>query len=315
LLSIDAVYSDLDRRVARRLRNLPQVGAVYAFDGGAFDTFQSAKTSGVTCIYEHPIAYSRYVRQLHQEEADRLPEWRPTLLALRDSEAKIGKKDAELAAADVVVVASEFARRSLASAANIAAAIHVVPYGAPAVIETIRPNESQNLRTIFVGALTQAKGLSYLLDAIESLTPHAELTIVGQRVSRQIPAQTSLDRHRWIPSLSHHALLAEISRHDVLILPSLHEGFGLVILEAMSQGVPVITTPNTAGPDVIEDQVDGFIVPVRSADAIRDRLDLLIRDRDLLQGMKEAARAKAARLSWSLYRQRIAELAREVIAN
>jgi glycosyltransferase involved in cell wall biosynthesis len=54
------------------------------------------------------------------------------------------------------------------------------------------------------------------------------------------------------PHFRIHEVLREMQRHDVLVFPSLFEGFGLVIVEAMSQGLPVITTSHTAGPDIIE---------------------------------------------------------------
>ena len=94
-----------------------------------------------------------------------------------------------------------------------------------------------------------------------------------------------------------------MSRHDVFVFPSLFEGFGLVILEAMSQGLPVITTPHTAGLDVIADGEDGFIVPIRSADAITEKLELLAHDRRLLLAMSQAAQRKAAQYSWESYQR------------
>ena len=106
--------------------------------------------------------------------------------------------------------------------------------------------------------------------------------------------------------------MREMRRHDVFVFPSLFEGFGLVILEAMSQGIPVITTLHTAGPDVIEEGRSGFIVPIRSAQAIADRLNLLAGDRALLAEMKHAARAAAAALKWSDYRTRLAALVAEI---
>jgi glycosyltransferase involved in cell wall biosynthesis len=104
-----------------------------------------------------------------------------------------------------------------------------------------------------------------------------------------------------------------MSRHDVLVLPSLHEGFGLVMTEAMGQGLVVITTPHTAGPDLITDGVDGFLVPIRSAAAIEERLALLLRDRDRLRAMQEEAREKALARTWENYRQHLVRLAREVV--
>jgi glycosyltransferase involved in cell wall biosynthesis len=109
-------------------------------------------------------------------------------------------------------------------------------------------------------------------------------------------------------------VLREMHNHDVLVFPSLFEGFGLVVLEAMAQGTPVITTTHTCGPDIIEDGTDGFIVPIRSAEAIAQKLEVLSSDRGRLTAMKFAARRKAELHPWKIYRQRLVEMAREVIA-
>ena len=104
-----------------------------------------------------------------------------------------------------------------------------------------------------------------------------------------------------------------MSQNDVLVLPSLHEGFGLVLTEAMSQGLVVITTPHTAGPDLITDGVDGLLVPIRSSDAIEEALAHLLLNRDHLAAMQEAARRRVNAYSWENYRLRLAQLAREVM--
>ena len=96
-----------------------------------------------------------------------------------------------------------------------------------------------------------------------------------------------------------------MERLDVLGFPSLFEGFGLVILEAMSRGLPVITTAHTAGPDLIQDGVDGYLVPIRSAAVIAEKLETLHRDRARLAAMREAARATAREWAWAAYRRRL----------
>ncbi len=124
--------------------------------------------------------------------------------------------------------------------------------------------------------MVSEKGLSYLLKAIKSLQGGVELTLLGRKVvDGCAPLESAIRTHRWLPTLSHGAVLREMHEHDVLVLPSLFEGFGLVILEAMAQGTSVITTDHTAGSDVIENGSDGFIVPIRSAEAIAEKLDLL----------------------------------------
>ena len=312
--SVDAVYQSLDRRVARHLPSSRKIKAVYAYDSGALESFRVAKELGMKCIYEHPIVYWRKVREYQREEAQLHPEWAPTLDALGDSDEKLARKDEELALADVVIVPSTFSKESLSLAPNLNASVRIILYGAPpAVNRTIANDRSERLRVLFVGALSQAKGLGYLLEAAAHLEREIELALIGKRVSPVIPSQTVLDRYKWIPSLPHDELLAEISRHDVLVLPSLHEGFGLVIAEAMAQGLVVITTSNTAGPDLISDGIDGFIVPIRSAEAIEEKLNYLMTNRKLLSEMKRAAQGKAALLRWETYREQVVSVARTLI--
>ena len=83
----------------------------------------------------------------------------------------------------------------------------------------------------------------------------------------------------------------------------------------MSQGVPVIATPNTAAPDFVSDGDDGFIVPIRDADAIASKLEMLALDRDLLAAMSQAAIRTAAEHSWGQYRGGIATIVGSALAN
>jgi glycosyltransferase involved in cell wall biosynthesis len=141
-----------------------------------------------------------------------------------------------------------------------------------------------------------------------------ELTLIGRRVGECRPLDSALKVHRWIPSLSHTEVLQELQHHDVMAFPSLFEGFGLVVLEAMACGVPVIATPNGAAPDIIHDGQDGFIVPIRDSHALAEKLELLSNDRALLAYMSDAARRTAAQHSWQLYRERLAEVVRRTLA-
>ena len=151
-----------------------------------------------------------------------------------------------------------------------------------------------------------------MLQAVTQLGSKIELTLVGRRVGKCNALDAALRVHRWIPSLPHGALLEEMSRHDVMVFPSLFEGFGLVILEAMSQGLPVITTPNTGAPHFVSDGEDGFIVPIRDVDAIVEKLEMLL-DRDRLAAMSRAAVRKAAQHSWEQYRHRFATTVRQAL--
>jgi glycosyltransferase involved in cell wall biosynthesis len=246
-------------------------------------------------------------QKIQQEEAALKPEWASTMSANLDSAEKLERKDRELQLADKIVVASAFTKKTLAEAPNLNAPIQVIPYGAPAVAAPVEKQCNGKLKVLFVGILSQRKGISYVFDAVKPLAAHVELTLIG-RPGGPCPAlERELKAHRWIPSLPHAQVLEEMQRHDVLVFPSLFEGFGLVILEAMSRGLPVITTPNTAGPDLLTDGVDGFVVPIRSAEAVSEKLMMLMHDRERTEWMSAAARNTAARCSWENYRRSLVE--------
>ncbi len=318
IFSVDAVYRSLDRRVSRRMTfaSKPQLTAAYAYEDGARDTFRVCREQGQKCFYDLPIGYWRVWRELLAEEQEREPEWAITLQGALDSDEKLARKDEEIQLADHIFVASSFTRRTLEAAPVTPSNIHIIPYGAPpATNEMPRTRADGPLRVLFAGALTQRKGLSYLLKAVSSLKHHVELTLLGTKPPCFCRAlEKALRVHRWIPSLPHHEVLREMQGHDVLVFPSLFEGFGLVIVEAMSQGLPVITTSHTAGPDIIESGKNGFLIPIRSSELLAMRLEELIADRRLLAEMKVNARATALTLSWDVYRARLSAVVREAMA-
>lgn len=313
--SVDRVFHDLDKKVAARLLRTAGHGAIYAYEDGALASFLVAERLGNRKLYELPIGYWRVSRELLEEEARLQPEWAVTLRGNSDCREKLHRKDEELALADHIIVPSEFVRRTLTKAPEIRCPISVIPYGAPPVRPPQRRNwrAGERLKVVFAGALSQRKGVSYLLQAIKQLSGGVELTLVGKRVGQCRPLDHALGVHRWIPSLPHADLVKEIGRHDVMVFPSLFEGFGLVVLEAMSQGVPVIATPNGAAPDLITDGKNGFIVPIRDPAAITARLDLLSHDRKLLAEMSHAAIQTAQMHSWDRYRERLARTVQEAL--
>lgn len=308
---VDAVYHDLDRKVARYIRQNPtRISAVYAYEDGALDSFRAAKEEGRLCLYDLPIGYWRSMRSLLNEERLKNPEWAVTLGGFYDSERKLQRKDAELALADHIYVASSFTKKTLEAYPGTLADIEVIPYGFPPVNRerTYSPIEGRKLRVLFVGGLSQRKGLSYLFDAVKGMESQLELTVVGQGDLKGCkPLKEALNGIRYIPSLSHDEILNLMAYQDLFIFPSLFEGFGLVITEAMSQGTPVITTDRTCGPDVITDGKDGWIVKAGSAGPIRNLLEQFLSTPSLLTQAGKAARETAARRPWNRYGQELSD--------
>ena len=313
-LSIEAISAALDRAVAAEVGKNGRCKLVYAYEDCAMATFAAAERRRIPRVYDLPIGYWRVGQRIFAEESEREPEWTPTLTGARDSNEKLARKEEEVRLATRVVVASTFTKSTLAQAPH-QRPITVIPYGAPPAATNEIAKGAAKLKILFAGSLGQRKGLSYALRAVELIgKKNCELTLLGRKAADGCrPLDQAIRDHRWVPSLSHERVLVEMRQHDVLVFPSLFEGFGLAITEAMSQGTPAITTAHTAGPDVVDDGADGFIVPIRSAEAIAEKLQLLARDRERLRAMKISAREKAQIHPWENYRRALVTMAQEVM--
>lgn len=312
IFCIDRVYQKHDQWVANKLTKAKKRGlsGVYAYEDGALSTFTKAKQLGLCCIYDLPIGYWKSARLLMEKEFDINPDWSDTLTGFSDSPDKLHKKDWELALADVIFVASSFTKKTLQEYSGNLAEIKVIPYGFPEVKQkkNYQPLTNRKLKILFIGGLSQRKGLSYLFEAVQELQNEVDLTIVGHKAVPDCNAlNEALTKHKWIPSLPHEQILACMSEHDVFVFPSLFEGFGLVITEAMSQGVPVITTDRTAGPDLIKNGEDGWIVPAGSSSALKEKLIEILENPEIVQQFGLAAQEKAKARPWSVYGQEMAD--------
>lgn len=317
LFCVDKIYQALDRKVAGWLSKVQSPpAAIYAYEDGALSCFGAAKQRGIHCIYDLPIGYWRAARRIQTEEAERQPEWAKTMPALRDSQAKLDRKDEELRLSEHIIVASQFTANTLKEAPFDLPAASIISLGCPPAREQVSPQSdpSKPLKVLYVGSLSQRKGVAYLLDAVERLGRSVELTLIGKRVAECAPLDAALKKYRWIDSLPHSGILDTMREHDVLVFPSLFEGFGLVLTEALSQGLPVISTDHTCAPDIIEDSREGFIVPIRNSELISEKLAALNDDRSHLQAMKEAALQRAQSLSWQLYKDRLVRVAQEILS-
>ena len=310
--SIIGIYLQFDERVSRRVRQIP-ADAVYAYEGCALQTFREAKRHGVKALYELPSSFWYWEHKLLSEEAELSPNFSALLPKLRDSASLMERKDEELRLADYVFVPSGHVRRTLENVVP-AERIRVVNYGAPPIRRKKEDSfdRTRPLRVLFVGALTQRKGIGYLLEAIDMLGSQVELTIVGGRFLPNSRVDEACNRWRWFETLPHSRVLDLMQEADVLVLPSLAEGCALVVPEALACGLPVVVTPNTGSLEFVVDGREGYVVPIRSAEAIADRLSRLHCDRELLAEMSHRAHATAAKKSWDNYRNEWADAVRSV---
>lgn len=321
IFSIEATMRSLDKRVASNLSKDKKNGAnaVYAYEDGALFSFREARKLGVKCFYDLPIGYWRTARILLNKEKDRWPEWVSTMGGFKDSEQKLRWKDEEINLADRIFVASNFTATTLKDFPGTLPPVEVIPYGFPPVGKirsySYGPN-SRILKLLFVGSLSQRKGIADLLAAVEAIGSRVELTIVGNKITNDCAALNSaLTKHKYIPSLPHHEILNIMRESDLLIFPSLFEGFGLVITEAMSQGTPVITTERTAGPDLINHGGNGWLIKAGSTQVLQNAIEEILYHPQLISEAGKQAYETAARRPWEVYGNELAAAIKKQFIN
>jgi glycosyltransferase involved in cell wall biosynthesis len=316
---VDRVWEVTELAFARHVarRHLHGTRAVYGYSHAALEPFQVQASRGGLRVYEVPHAHHATVTALLQPEIERYPELRTAYVehTSRLDARRNRRRDEELRLADLVIVNSTFARDSFLRAGTRPERIHVVPLGAPPAASP-RPRPARG-PFVFLSAGNQsaAKGTHYLLEAWRKLKPKesAELWLVG---TMQLPEATVRDLPGTVvrrPAVSRGELFALYQRAGALVFPSLFEGFGMVITEAMSQGLPVITTPNTAGRDLIESGRNGLLVPVHDAEALARAMEWCLLHPAEAFEMGQAAAATASSWQWADYRAALAAAVQALI--
>ena len=297
LRSYDALFVAHDAAVA--LARWPQsTAAIYAYEDCALRTFQRARRRDIARIWDLPTRHYRATKQLWHEEMRRWPSAIDTPPHTEPA-WKEKRKDAELELATTVSVASSYVKATL-ERIDVRTPIVVTPYGFP--LADFHPKARPPggpFKVLSVGAHDIPKGTPYLLEAWRrAALPEAELHLVGSmRLGKSfLDGYAGLFHHA--PPVPRSELAAQYASADLLVFPTLGDGFGLVIQEAMCCATPVITTPCSGGPECISDGVDGWLVPERNIDALVARLRAAAADRDRTAAVGRAARARAERWTW-----------------
>ncbi|MDQ6625308.1 MAG: glycosyltransferase family 4 protein [Verrucomicrobiota bacterium] len=310
--SIDAVWKELDHFAAGYLRRVQQradIRTVYAYEDCAVRQFEAAAELGLRRVYDLPIAHWETSQRLLREEAERWPAWEPTLAGTRDSPEKLARKSRELDLAELVICPSAFVAHSLPEKVRASKKWIIAPFGSPAVVQSGPGREgtqSGPLRILFAGAMTQRKGLADLFAAMKLLdSKNVELVVMGSLLRPLDWYRQQCPSFTYEPPRPHAEVLRLMQTCDVFVLPSIVEGRALVQQEAMACGLPLLATHNAGGDDLITDGETGFLLPIRSPEAIAERISWCATQRDALHGMGIAAAKRASQLTWQHYGEKV----------
>jgi len=291
-----------DRAASRRLDG---ADIYHGFNNQSLQGMRAAKRRGMTTIVERASAHPDVVHDLLRDEFARFGLTAPTAgRRLRDRHV------AEYAEADWIIVPSEFVRRSMVERGVSASKLRRIHLGV--ATERFSPGIKRDdcFRVLFVGAISLQKGLPYLLEGFRRANlpkERSELVLVGGTFPEASAVLANYEgQFRHLPAVPQDRLVQEYHNASVFVLPSLQEGFGMVVYEAAACGLPVIVSDHVGA--AIRDGQDGFVVRIRDAAAIAEKLIYLYEHEEVRRRMGESARAFVSQFTWQRYQ-------RELIAN
>jgi glycosyltransferase involved in cell wall biosynthesis len=282
-------------------RRVGAIDALIGISGAALKTGRMLQQRGGRFICDRGSTHQRY------QEIILADEFRRWGLAPPVGDPRVTvREEAIYEVADAITVPSSFSRRSFIELGVPAEKIHTIPYGVR--LETfakVADPSTDAFEVLFVGHVSLRKGVPYLLEAFQQLKhPAKRLRVIGAMSPeiKQLVDRLPKENVEFLGSIPQMQLPKIMSESHVLVLPSIEDGFGLVLSQALACGCPILASTNTGGDDLISDGTEGFIVPIRDVDALTDRMQRLADDPALQYRMSEAALARVKHLGgWRHY--------------
>lgn len=295
-------------------QHLPDADVLVGWSGASLEAVAEAKRRGMRVALErgstHIVAQTEVLREAHARWGI---SWNVTDPRLIEREL------AEYAAVDIIVTGSAYARESFLARGVAPERVVVNPYGVD--LSRFRPRPAAAPRAgkrhvLFVGEVGVRKGVPWLLQAFARLPQEWELHLIGPLVPnfRAVLARLPMDRVVLRGPLSRKELAAAYREADIFCLPSIEEGFSLVILQAMASGLPVVTTSAAGWPDATSDGREIVLVPSGDSAPLADALHRLAGDEAFRRALGAAAAARVASgFTWDDYGRRAVATLRALV--
>jgi glycosyltransferase involved in cell wall biosynthesis len=283
----------------------------FGYDTGFLEPARWIKARGGKAIVCQ-MDPARYEVDLVKSEEKRWPGWAKRSVEVPESYYQ--RREEEWAAADIVMVNSEWSRQALMKQGVSEDKVVVVPLAFEATNDEGRGTRDEGygnaekssrrstfdarrtLRVLFLGQVILRKGIQYLIEAARLLeTEPMHFDVVGSIGISEMAIASAPPNMTFHGPVSRDRTEEFYRSADLFVLPTLSDGFALTQLEAMAHGLPVIATPNCG--EVVSDGVDGLIVPASDANALAEAFQLILQDQEKLQAMREATGAKLEQFS------------------
>lgn len=286
---------------------------VVGYESSALRTFKRAKSLNIVTVLDLAQVHYKFIGKIRRRylEYDRTFDSK-----VSDKEDRV--KEKELKCADYIITLSNLVRESLVNYGISENKIYLATLGFDPdkfkLKETYRKVGAFKL--LYVGAITSRKGIRLLLEAYRELNlKNSEVVIIGGKSNDSGFLKKYDGMFKYIPYLSHEQLVSYYQDADVFVFPSYLDSWGMVVIEAMGCGTPVIVSENTGTKEVVANGINGFIIPVEDVSALKEKILFFYNNRDKLEYFGKNARKQAKNYTWGNYGKSVREIIEEIWSN
>ena len=277
----------------------------------AYHAYQYSDVRPRVVFQFHPHAYSN--KRIFMEEAERHPETAANLKLEKEcfvSDKKLKESWDEIKMTDYFICASSFTKQTLVENGAPEDKVFIAPYGVNTTKYPYKERQTpKRVNFVFVGSYTERKGIFYLMTAAKRLEDEGfdfTLKMTGRaKFNPEMFAKYGLKNVELHHNLSHEELLELLHSSDVFVFPSLCEGFAFVIIEAMSTGLPIISTTSTAGRDMVREGIDGYTINPACVDELYEKMKYFIENPDQCPAMGKKAATMAKSITWENFEDKV----------
>jgi len=307
-----------DHIVARRLERMAdQFDVVHTWPLGALETLKAAKKLGIPTVLERPNAHTGFAMEVVQKECERLGVTLPPDHEHAYDAKKLHKEEEEYKLATRLLCPCDFVVKTFLDRGYSRGQLirHIYAYDErvyhPA---SEKRGAARGLTMLFVGVCAVRKGVHFALEAWlrSPASKSGTFLIAGEFLPAYQEKLAQMLAHPSVKVLGHRNDVAELMRKsDILVLPSIEEGFGLVITEAMGSGcVPLASEACT---ELCSHMKTGLMHKVADIDTLTKQITMLHEDRALLAKLRAAGLEAAPNFTWAAAGRVLLDAYRETV--
>lgn len=285
------------------------VNVIFSFDNYSFDLFERIKDKKIIKVLDMSSIPLKNIKEIYKSKINDMnldEDEKESLIELNSSydEEMVERSNLEIKYADYFLVASNYTKNQLLKLNIKDDKIFTIPYGVETDI--FKPNNiKRDFTVLFVGRMNAAKGFYKLLETAISMNDYNIKFVFVGNLPRRINIDNNYKNIEIISNVPKNKMPEIFGLADVLVAPTLFDGFGLSVLEAMSSGLAIITNGNCGASEIVSSSDCGFVLDDITTKTLQHSINVLYKDRVKLKSCKINARKEAEKYNWKRYEDEI----------